>query len=360
METSSHAAGQTHIGSSSEVVHPHSMEELLARFAGLKIEPAGPDMDGLPKPPCPIATVPDEIIVHVLEDVAIDDVGDFVRLALVCRHFAYLVATEQRIWKRIALGEEFGFQGMHYQWQKSIDWSALDEEDERDVFLGIVLGSVAQTTADARPRAAKSLVTRSLIPAAYPSWKQMFRSRPRLRFNGCYISTVNYIRTGQASTNQLTWNSPIHIVTYYRYLRFFRDGTAISLLTTSEPGDVVHNLTKDALNLHRDHAHAYLPSAMMQMALKGRWRLSSALDKPDAPLGEQEGDLFVETEGVGSKYMYRMDMSLRSAGKGAKNNKIVWRGFYSYNKLTDDWAEFGLKNDKPFFFSRVRSYSVGQ
>ena len=44
---------------------------------------------------------------------------------------------------------------------------------------------------------------------------------------------------------------------------------------------------------------------------------------------------------------------------GAKNIKLAWRGFWSYNKLTDDWAEFGLKNDKAFWWSRVASYGLG-
>lgn len=85
------------------------------------------------------------------------------------------------------------------------------------------------------------------------------------------------------------------------------------------------------------------------------------MDHPDnTDPKEQESDIYVETEGVGEKYMYRMDLTLRSAGKGTKNNKIVWKGFHSYNKLTDDWAEFQLKNDKPFFFSRVKSYGIGE
>lgn len=87
-------------------------------------------------------------------------------------------------------------------------------------------------------------------------------------------------------------------------------------------------------------------------------------DASDGPGREdeqlQEGDLTVETEGVDPKYMFRMDLSLRTAGKAARNNKIVWRGFFSYNKLTDDWAEFTLKHDKAFFFSRVRSYGLGE
>ena len=76
-------------------------------------------------------------------------------------------------------------------------------------------------------------------------------------------------------------------------------------------------------------------------------------------LKDAEGDVCVETEGVGPKYIYSMDFSLRSAGKGAKNNKLAWRGFWSYNKLTDDWAEFTRKNEKPLYWSRVRSYGDG-
>jgi F-box protein 9 len=297
-------------------------------------------------------------------------VGDFARLALVCKHFAYLVAAEQRIWRRVCLGDEFGFQAMHYHWQSTIEWQPLDQLEQQQLQLQDednadgTLVSLSEL-ADRRREEIVS-VSRSLVAdAVYPDWKHMFRSRPRVRFNGCYISTVNYVRTGQASTNQLTWGgAPIHIVTYYRYLRFFRDGTAISLLTTTEPTDVVHQLTRENLELHRrrgagQHALTHLPSVVMQNALRGRWRLSSALDHPDATsLRDQEGDLFVETEGVDPKYMYRMHLTLRSAGKLGRNNKAAWRSFHSYNKLTDDWAEFGLKNDKAFFFSRVKSYGV--
>lgn len=309
-------------------------------------------------PPCPIASLPDELLVHILLDaVASHDVADFTRLSLVCRRFAYLASAEQRIWRHVCLTSQFGFPSMLYRWAVTVEGDALD--DEALVEDGTV---VSFNELEARRHTAKLHLARSLTPGVYTNWKAMFRHRPRIRFNGIYISTVNYPRPGQASTNQLTWGAnPILIVTYYRYLRFYRDGTAISLLTTSEPSEVVHHMTKDFLHLHRDkdRHHLALPSAVMHNALKGRWRLSSAADYPDADPRDQESDLFVETEGVGSKYIYRMDLSLRSAGKGAKNNKLIWRGFHSYNKLTDDMAEFGLKNDKPFFFSRVKSYGFG-
>ncbi|KAM5355182.1 hypothetical protein ACJ41O_001828 [Fusarium nematophilum] len=358
---------------------PLPIGDLIASFAGLKIEALPPPVEGMPPPACPLADLPDEILVHVLRDVAVADVGDFARLSRVCKRLAYLVATEQRIWRRVALGPEVGFSSMLYRFEKGIEWDSLPEE-EQDAPRILEGGIVVSPAELAQRRLDDALAfTESLTPsAAYPSWRALFRSRPRIRFNGCYISTVNYVRTGQASTNQPTWGSPIHIVTYYRYLRFLRDGSLISLLTTAEPADVVHHLTREEMNLHRGAAHPHLPSAVMALALRGRWRLSSAADRDDpsaidrpiaattAAAGphdrdrDPEGDVFIETEGVGSKYIYRMDLSLRSAGKGARNNKLVWRGFYSYNKLTDDWGEFRLKNDKPFFFSRVKSYGFGE
>lgn len=344
-----------------------SLPDLIASFAGLSLQGAPPAVEGMPPPPCPISELPEEILVHILRDVAVLDVADLVRLSLVCKQFAYLVATENQVWRRVCLGSEFGFGGMVYHWQRGIAWEELDPEfellaeaeaegDGNNNNNNNPIFSMAEL---ARRRAdeAEGTTLELYDGGAYPSWQRMFRQRPRVRFNGCYISTVNYIRTGLASSNHITWNSPVHIVTYYRYLRFFRDGTAVSLLTTSEPADVVHHLTRALVHQHANKAAAHLPSAIMSNALKGRWRLSSSIDNPDVPPAEAEGDLFVETEGATPKYTYRMELSMKSAGR-TKNNKLTWKAFGLYNKLTDDWGEFNLKNDKPFYFSRVKSYGV--
>jgi F-box protein 9 len=243
---------------------------------------------------------------------------------------------------------------MHYKWQREITGEVL-EEDDLDHIIDDSSNEGEMTNVILDPQRNAEV----LLEAYSSSWQKMFRVRPRIRFNGVYISTVNYIRPGQASPSQITWNSPVHIVTYYRYLRFFRDGTVISLLTTSEPGDVVHFLTKNIHEAHTNGQGAHLPSAVMLNAAKGRWRLSTAGDNPEVDLKDAEGDVYVETEGVG-KYIYRMELSLRSAGKGAKNNKLVWKAYWHYNKLSDDWGEFGLRNDKAFFWSRVKSYGAGE
>ncbi|TVY32199.1 F-box protein [Lachnellula subtilissima] len=330
---------------------PQSLKELIASFSGLTIEPAPPAVEGTPTLPCPLAELPDEIAIHIFKEVAIRDVGSFVRLAQVCKRIAYLVLTEEQIWKRICVGSEVGFGAMHYSWQREVLGGPLQEDH--------ILDPGDFEDEEALMPLSKEAITDALLPAYSSSWQQMFRLRPRIRFNGCYISTVNYIRPGQGTISQVTWHNPVHIVTYYRYLRFFRDGTVISLLTTEEPGDVVHHLTKELHDTHRGGGSAYLPSIVMQNALRGRWRLSTVADNPDADLKDAEGILFVETEGVNQKYTYRMKLSLGSSGKGAKNNKLVWQGFWSYNLLTDDTGEFTLRNDKAFIFSRVKSYGSG-
>ncbi|KAL7155877.1 hypothetical protein ABFS83_03G105400 [Erythranthe nasuta] len=53
------------------------------------------------------------------------------------------------------------------------------------------------------------------------SWKQMWLLRPRVRTDGLYVSRNTYIRAGIAE-----WkiSNPVHIVCYYRYIRFYPSG----------------------------------------------------------------------------------------------------------------------------------------
>jgi F-box protein 9 len=292
---------------------------------------------------------------------AIKDVASFVRLSQVCKRLAYLVATEERVWKRIALGHEYGFAAMHYKFARQIDGKPLGDDGEG----GYLLGSSSlpdlddpATSSTTTPQS-QAQITASLIPHPYPTYAFLFRTRPRLRFNGCYISTVNYVRPGASSANAISWNTPIHIVTYYRYLRFHRDGSCISLLTVAEPADVVPYLSRD--HVHKNHGA--LPSAPIKDAVLGRWRLTGpagGAGGEDGEEAEKEGGLMIETPGATPKYIYKMVLAVGSAGRhGCRNNKLSWQGYWSYNKLTDDVGTFSLKNDRPFYWSRVRSWGKG-
>ncbi|ERF71832.1 hypothetical protein EPUS_01747 [Endocarpon pusillum Z07020] len=358
--------------SSTEPTESMSLSTLIASFSGLPIPGAPPLIEGDRAPRCPISRMPTEILLEIFLRTAILDPASFARLALVCKRLAYHVFVENQIWKRIALGPEFGLAAQLYDFRTDLQGREA---------INHVLDSPGES-----PRVDES----TFEDPKSQDWREIFHSHPRIRFTGVYISTVNYTRAGGASAMQTTWNTPVHVVTYYRYLRFFRDGTVISLLSTHEPVDVVHHLTKENVSLVRggkEHhplnftssaagtnapsAQAGPPTAqqLMKHALRGRWRLShpsAARQHTVADIAtagvDTEGDLFIETEGAGPRYMYTMQLALKSSSKsknGVKNNKLQWKGFWSYNQLTNDWAPFQLKNDRAFFFSRVKSYGLG-
>ena len=80
--------------------------------------------------------MPEEILVQILEHLAVEDLAAFVRLAQVCKRLAYLVSTEDQVWKRLALGKEYGFAAMHYSYTCQIDGRPLGDDDEGGFILG--------------------------------------------------------------------------------------------------------------------------------------------------------------------------------------------------------------------------------
>ena len=328
--------------------------EPLADLFEASIQPAHPAISDTGLKTCPIANLPLELLAEVLSFAALSDVASLARLSLVCKRLAYVISTEDRIWRRICAGKEYGFGSMRYIFGhllRPIDSPPPDPSPLPDLSML----AISSTTAPSIPRL--------VLSTTYPTFRGMFRARPRIRFAGVYISTVNYTRPGASSPNQVTWNTPVHIVTYYRYLRFYRDGSAISLLSTSEPGEVVpylhaHNLPEEGGSRRID------PEAgVMKQALRGRWRMAPLAEATagsgEGLTAEPEGNVLVETTAPAPAYTYSMYLALRSGtgSSGPRNTKLAWRGFWSYNRLTDDWAEFQLRNDRAFVWSRVRSWA---
>ncbi|OKL55606.1 hypothetical protein UA08_09029 [Talaromyces atroroseus] len=349
--------------------------ELISSFAHLPIPPAEPLIEGDIPPPCPISNIPNDVLIEILRHIALMDPASLSRMALVCKRFAYHFAHEQHIWKRLCQGYEFGFPAMHYSFSCDL--------------LGNPYHSFIPRYTPF-PRGAGAAVS---LPENYSTWSQVFQLFPRIRFTGVYISTVNYTRPGGASSYaNAAWNDPIHIVTYFRYLRFYPDGSVISLLSTTEPMDVVPHISKENVAAARpakghkkksdttaSHealaANAPVPPVAMQAlksALWGRWHLTRPdaeedegsevmngvnLPSPAKPKpkdnkgpGTDPRDLVIETEGPYPQYTYVLHLGLRSSNPAravgstkappnvSKNTKLVWRGFWSYNKLTDDWV----------------------
>jgi F-box protein 9 len=369
---------------------PLPTPELILSFTNLPIPQAEPLIEGTQPPPCPISKISNDVLIEILRHVALMDPASFCRMSLVCRRLAYHFAHEQHIWKRLTQGPEFGFESMYYS------------------FGCDIVGNRYHTFTTRYTPFPRQLPVQ--IPTSLSSWSQVFQTFPRIRFTGVYISTVNYTRAGaESSYTHATWNSPIHIVTYYRYLRFYPDGTVISLVTTTEPADVVPHISKENAAAARPPTHGHHqhnrqksesaapdptavvpPLAMntLKYALRGRWHLTRPTPVPaeeqtdpdqsqvppsmktDGTLSPDPRNVVIETEGVDPKYTYVLHLALRSSKPAravgstrsppnvSKNTKLAWKGFWNYNKLTDDWGEFGLRNDRAFVFRRVRGWGL--
>ncbi|XP_043722948.1 F-box protein 7 isoform X1 [Telopea speciosissima] len=68
------------------------------------------------------------------------------------------------------------------------------------------------------------------------SWRKMWILRPRIRTDGLYVSRNTYIRAGIAE-----WKvtNPVHVVCYFRYIRFFHSGRFLYKNSSQKVREVV-------------------------------------------------------------------------------------------------------------------------
>jgi F-box protein 9 len=178
------------------------------------------------------------------------------------------------------------------------------------------------------PKATSDMIQLDFVNRLYDGdWMKMFIERPRIRFDGIYISTCHYIRPGSSET---AWNQPIHLVTYYRYIRFFPDGTILKYLSTDEPIHVVHALTR---------------------AFKGKQVFHGRYEIEDANVTVSMRDK--ETRAT---ERFQMKLLVKSTHRG-RHNKLAWEEYVSWSDVRGDKTTYNLKHMKPYYFSIVRSYT---
>lgn len=291
------------VSGSAKAYTPSPVDALADALVSLAITPQVEDEV------CVLAQVPLEIIEYILCMVAVDDLSTFARCLRVCKLMNYLGTHTKYIWKTLSLRT---FSAQHYSEGAVQSYGTGEQIDNAAV--------VKQEPWNG-------------------DWRKMYLERPQIRFDGLYISTCNYLRPGVGES----WYTPILMVTYYRYLRFYRDGSVISLLSTDEPRDVVPVFvrqtmaTKEAYTVQRqDGTTVTRPKGIVS----GTWAIQS-----------KEGNILIETEGSVDRYMFYLSLSIRSSGV-KKQNKLKWEEFWSVNKITSDRAAFSLKNDKAYYFAK--------
>lgn len=193
-------------------------------------------------------------------------------------------------------------------------------------------------------------------PNKYGSWRDMFIKRPRLRYNGAYISKTTYIRPGEPAFQDQTYR-PWHIVDYYRYLRFFPEGIVLMMTTPEEP---VLSLSKLR---HRSAKH--------QAILSGHYRLHgdtvSAILKrtkiSDGPISTLRARRVrqIQSQDLGEQ-TFHVELEVLTY-KNRFNYKLEWRRYSVhtvYRSGHESVSDFDLSHTKfpPFWFSRVKSYTA--
>ncbi|XP_015676710.1 F-box only protein 9 isoform X2 [Protobothrops mucrosquamatus] len=192
----------------------------------------------------------------------------------------------------------------------------------------------------------------------YTSWREMFVKRPRVRFDGVYISKTTYIRQGEQSLDGFyrAW----HQVDYYRYLRFFPDGQVIMLTTPEEPQSIVPRLRTK--NTRTD------------AILLGHYRLSQDTDnqtkvfavmtkkKEEKPIDYHKFRYFCRVPVQETDHSFHLGLQLNSSGR-QKFNKLIWihHSCHITYKSTGETVVSSFDIDKmytPLFFARVKSFTA--
>jgi F-box protein 9 len=173
--------------------HPDPINILTKQMTSLSILQIEPED---PEKPCYLSTIPDELLLNILLHLSFESLSSLSHISQVCKKLFALSQGENSLYKALCI-----YHFRHF--------------DSPSILL-------------------------QRIHEYNGEWRTMLIERPRLRFDGCYIATCHYLRPG---VSDYSWNTPIHMVTYFRFLRFYPEGTVITVLTTLEPKEVVRSVS---------------------------------------------------------------------------------------------------------------------
>lgn len=334
----------------------HNDELLTIKFANVGLDNREELADL--KPPSPLTHLPHDIWVLILEMLILTSPEAWFKMSITCKKFAYIGLASSDIWRKLCylVYNNQTYVENQYRIEEGDEDAAEEEEDDEEE-LDIQTVPIARNVMDKELPIPRDLL--QIIPQYNDSWKHMFHNRPFIKFLGCYISVVNYHSEGGNTVFTNSWTNPIRIITYYRYLRFYPDGTCIMLLSTLAPDKVVPhflrtNQTVDATRIHDPHSTQSTIGKESHRIFNGKWTISS------------EGEVNIKIEnGLVAYYVFHYNFVIKSVGGLYKFNKLTWSNFFGVRKqMSDDddregeITPFAIRNEKPFKFLRVKSYTI--
>ena len=182
------------------------------------------------------------------------------------------------------------------------------------------------------------------------TWREMFLTRPRVNFNGCYISKINYQRYGENSFQDQFYR-PVQIVEYFRLIRFLSNGTVLMFTSADELQNSVNKLknVQNALqsndtSILKGHYH-YQDSTVLivikkQLATNQKFKRKNISDE--------------------NTFTFFLELDITDTPR-KKFTKLMWKNYSitHFRNGEDLSSDFDLTSSSmypPFYFSPVRSF----
>lgn len=265
-----------------------------------------------------IQKLPVEVLQNIIEILLINDTPSWINLSMGCKKLSYIGFRDNNIWGKL---NELVYKRQNY----------IENEEERFKYL---------------------------IKNQWGfNYYKMLNDRPFLKFRGVYISKVSYMKEGARSENSNSWNLPYRIITYYRYYRFYADGTCLKMITVLEPKKVISKLHKGykmnedeelknqdlLLKVNNDSVENFSNRNWLKI-FSGNYKISL------------HGDVETNCNGPVEKYRFIDKFKITNTGKFHRHNKLEWVDLGIYDTIEDNYSSLNKDKEKHFVFSRVQSY----
>eukprot|EP00298_Acanthocystis_sp_HF-20_P028882 c7734_g1_i1.p1 GENE.c7734_g1_i1~~c7734_g1_i1.p1 ORF type:complete len:386 (-),score=147.12 c7734_g1_i1:29-1186(-) len=154
----------------------------------------------------------------------------------------------------------------------------------------------------------------------FTSWRKMYLSKPHIHFDGVYANKTVYVRSGLSEWG--TSYDPVYVCKYYRYLRFFKNGDVVCLVTPTEPKVIFSKYKQNIQNAPN--------------SVKGKYSIENNSVLINHPLCKDTAHLTL------------------SMGKGNQKTRqsLKWISFHTVDS-SGDRLDFPFEREGPFYFIRI-------
>ncbi|OWB77973.1 hypothetical protein B5S32_g2157 [[Candida] boidinii] len=291
-----------------------------------------------------INILPNDIILNIIKILIKDnDLRNWLNFCLICKKNAYLGLYETISWREIS--EKIYLNQYYYN---------INNSNNRELFN-------------------KNQLNYEFNFKFNKNWLKLLKEKPFIKFNGIYISCVNYQKEGGKAEFSSAWINPIKFITYYRYYKFFPNGKFLKLLTILEPSKIIFKLN----NFNNWQKLVNFNNEWEKKVFQGEWFID--INESDNNGNNGNNKLICKSEGMVLNYKFIDEFKITSSDKYHRFNKLEWikMKYIKYeqqddetnnvnrnrNELGIDEGEIGelsIDNERFFKFHRINENEVNE